>query len=561
MHGQHGLKWSHFLFLAFVFVLGIFVPLSWHRQHGRHPIEPLNPRLEQVTPSIDDASAEQSSWSRWQLNLLAANDPFDESVGLSGGYRRISRLADPPPHYQRSAWPTPHAILKKLDLLEQAEKTRPWAQQVRAQLDKLRDCNSLTDESTSNVFDGLQNAVDQAPLMTLKIDRSPIAYQFNAACYDLKRRLAIWRSGQNLSNTFPQGIVNINQPFLGESSLKHNLQSSEPIGFSVDVSHLLAALEQYEFSRLSSDAAKIANVIDPLLQSENGAQRALGQAIDLHYRNANLRIVATGDLMNRLLPTTRNEAGKIDDYILGIPVWGNSRTRTRLQTRLIPDPQRIRIGMEAWGHILSDTVASSRNVYVYNEGETGFLVRKLILIDHQGVKAKPSVAEAISESELIDIETDYDNIPFVGSWVRNAARRKHDEGHDDALSQTEYRVASQAKQTFDKELGPRLRKGIDGFYHALWKPLEQLGLDPTAVQLSTTEERATSRLRIGHSGQLTGYSARPRALSNSMLSMQFHESAINNGLDQLQLAGNTFSLHALYLHVNEKNRAICGRGA
>ena len=552
MHGQHGLNFSHFVFLAFVFVLGIFVPLSWHRQHGRHPIEPLNPRLEQVTPSIDDASAEQSSWSRWQLNLLAANDPSGEAAGLSGDYRRISRLADPPPRYQRPAWPTPHAILKKLDLLEQAEKTRPWAQQVRAQLDKLRDCKSLADESTSNIFDGLQNAVDQAPLMTSKIDRSPIAYQFNAACYDLKRRLAIWRSGQNLSNTFPQGIVNTNQPFLGESSLKHNLQSNELIGFSVDVSDLLAALEQYEFSRLNSDAAKIANVIDPLLQSQNDAQRALGQAIDLHYRNANLRIVATGDLINRLLPTTREEAGIIDDYILGVPVWGNSRTRTRLQTRLIPDPQRIRIGMEAWGHVLSDTVASSRNVYVYNEGETGFLVRKLILIDHQGVKAKPSVAEAISESELIDIETDYDNIPFVGSWVRNAARRKHAEGHDEALSQTEYHVASQAKQTFDKELDPRLRKGIDGFYHALWKPLEQLGLDPTAVQLSTTEERATSRLRIGHPGQLTGYSARPRALSNSMLSMQFHESAINNGLDQLHLAGNTFSLHALYLHVMEK---------
>jgi hypothetical protein len=419
-------------------------------------------------------------------------------------------------------------------------------------LDKLRHCKSLTDESTSNIFDGLQNAVDQAPLITSKIDRSSIAYQFNAACYDLKRRLAIWQSGQNLSNTFPQGIVNTNQPFLGESSLRHNLQSSEPTDFSIDVSDLLAALEQYEFSRLSSDAVKIANVIEPLLQSQNDAQRALGKAMDLHYRNANLRIVATGDLMNRLLPTTHDEVGRIDDHFLGVPVWGNSHTRTRLQTRLIPDSQRIRIGLEAWGLVFSDTVASSRNVYVYNEGETGFLVRKLILIDHQGVKAKPSVVEAISESELIGIETDYDNIPFVGSWVRNAARRKHAEAHDEALSQTEYRVASQAKQTFDKELNPRLRKGIDGFYHALWKPLDQLGLDPTAVQLSTTEERATIRLRIGHSGQLTSYSARPRALSNSMLSMQFHESAINNGLDQLHLAGNTFSLHALYLHVMKK---------
>ena len=79
--------------------------------------------------------------------------------------------------------------------------------------------------------------------------------------------------------------------------------------------------------------------------------------------------------MNRLLPPTRNDAGKIDDTILGVPVWGNSRTRTSLRTRLIPDSHQIRIGMEACGYIFSDTVASNRSVYLYNEGETAFLVR------------------------------------------------------------------------------------------------------------------------------------------------------------------------------------------
>ena len=552
MHRQHGLKWSHFLLLAFVFILGIFVPLSWHRKHGRHPIDPLQPRLVQVTPPTTDGPPAHSSLPKWQFDLLSATESLSKTKGLSLEYRRHCSIADPPPHYQRPTWPRTHAVLRKLDSLEQVEITRPWAKQVREQLSCLENCNSLTDENTVNIFDQLQTTIDQAPLIAAQINQTHLAYQFNATCYDLKRRLAIWQSGKNLSNTFPQGTVNLNQPFLGQSCLKHNSNSVGQIGFSIDVSELLAALEQYEFSRLSSDAIKIANVIDPLLLSKNNAQRALGEVMDLHYRNANVRIVATGDLMNRLLPTSRDESGSINDYILGIPVRGNSRTRTKLQTRLIPDPQRIRIGLEAWGHVFSDTVASSRNVYMYNEGETGFLVRKLILIDHQGVKAKQSVVQAISESELIDVESEYDNIPFVGSWVRKTARRKHDEGHDYALSEMEHRVALQAKKTFDKELNPRLRKGIDGFYHELWKPLEHLGLDPTAVQLSTTEERVTGRLRLGHSGQITGFSARPRALSNSMLSMQFHESAINNALEQFDLAGNTFTLHDLYLHVMKK---------
>ena len=552
MHGQHGLKWSHFLLLAFVFILGIFVPLSWHRKHGRHPIEPLHPRLAQVTPPTSNVPTDHASISDWRIDLQSTTESLVKVEGLSRTYRRYCGIADPPPHYQRPTWPSPHAILKKIDAIEQMAITRAWAEQVRTQLNCLQQCKSLTDEKTSSVFNHLQNALDEAPLIVTQLDRSPFTYHFNATCYDLKRRLAIWRSGQNLSDAFPQGIVNLNQPFLGDSCLRHNRTPGDSTSVSIDVSELLAALEQYEFSRLGSDAAKIASVIDPLLDSENAAQRALGEVMDRHYRNANIRIVATGDLMNRLLPASRDEASRIDDYILGVPVWGNSRTRTRLQTRLIPDPQSIRIGMEAWGLVLSDTVASSRNVYMYNEGETGFLVRKLILINHQGVKAKPSVAEAMSQSELIDVESDYDSIPLVGSWVRKTARRKHAEGHDDALSEMEYRVASQAKQTFDREFDPRLRKGINGFYHELWKPLDQLGLDPTAVQLSTTEERATGRLRLGSADQITGFSARPRALSNSMLSMQFHESAINNGLERLELDGNTFSLHDLHLHIMTK---------
>ena len=553
MHGQHGLKWSHFLLLAFVFVLGIFVPLSWHRKHGRHPIEPLHPKFVQVTPPLDtviDPEHIASSQSHWQIDL-AANRQTSQAECRVNGFRRYCSIADPPPYFQSAAWPEPHTFLNKLKSLEQIELARHWSQAVRSQLERLTQCSSLTDANTAVVFDALQHALDEGPSIATKLDPST-TYSFNATCYDLKRRLAIWRAGQHLSNTYPQGLISLDQPFLGVSCLCENRNFSEPGHFLIDVSDLLAAIEQYEYSRLYSDAAKIASVIDPLLSSKNEAQRELGEVIDLYYRNANVRLVASEDFMNRLLPTSRDQASRIDDYILGVPVWGNSLTHTKLQTRLIPDPHHIRIGMEVCGRVYSDTVASSRRVYMYNEGETGFLVRKLILIDHQGVRAKPSVVGAIGQNELVDVESDYDSIPLVGAWVRKAARKKHAEEHDEALSEMEQRIAFQAKQTFDREFDPKLRKGIDRFYYELWKPLDSLGLDPTAIQLSTTEQRATGRLRLGHSGQITGFSARPRALSNSMLSMQFHESAINNGLYQLELEGKTFSLHDLYLHLMKK---------
>tara|TARA_Y100001933_G_scaffold164230_1_gene162530 strand:+ start:18640 stop:20766 length:2127 start_codon:yes stop_codon:yes gene_type:complete len=557
MHGQHGLKWSHFILLAFVLVLGIIVPMAWHRKHGRNPIEPLHPRFIRVTPPSKAATPVPSHAPQWRIDLASTDRSGSAKIAASE-FRRYCSIADPPPYFRSPAWPRPHAFIEKLEFLEEKEPTRDWALQVRKQINRLIQCESLTDENTIIVFDALQHALDQRESITSQLE-SRDAYYLNATCHDLNRRLTIWRAGQSLMNTFPQGTVVLKEPFLGVTCLQENQDSRGIAVFSIDVSELLASLEQYEFSRLSSDATKIARVIDPLLNSKNDAQRELGEVLDLYYRNANIRIVASEDLMNRFMPTSREQASRIDDHVLGIPVWGNSYTRSTLQTRLIPDPHRIRIGLEVWGRVFSDTVASSRKVYLYNEGETGFLVRKLILIDQQGVKAKPSVVNAISQSELIDVESDYDSIPLVGSWVRKAARKKHAEEHDDALSEMELRVASQAKQLFDNEFTPRLRGGIDRFYYDLWKPLDQLGLDPTAIELSTTEQRATGRIRLGHAGQITGFSARPRALSNSMLSMQVHESALNNGLDQLALAGRTFSLHDLYLHLMNKTGRSAGK--
>ena len=61
--------------------------------------------------------------------------------------------------------------------------------------------------------------------------------------------------------------------------------------------------------------------------------------------------------------------------------------------------------------------------------------------------------------------------------------------------------------------------------------------------------RLTVRLRVASPNQLGGHTARPQAPSDSLGSVQVHESAINNALDQLHLASRTFTLPELYQHL------------
>ena len=86
----------------------------------------------------------------------------------------------------------------------------------------------------------------------------------------------------------------------------------------------------------------------------------------------------------------------------------------------------------------------------------------------------------------------------------------------------------------------------------LYDPLAKLGVAPEPVSLETSRQRLTMRLRIAGQNQFGGHTARPQALSDSLASMQIHESALNNILDKLDLAGRTFGLADLYRFVAQQ---------
>ena len=164
---------------------------------------------------------------------------------------------------------------------------------------------------------------------------------------------------------------------------------------------------------------------------------------------------------------------------------------------------------------------------------------------------KRADVRASSDSEITGIDTNYDGT-LLGPFVRAKALKIADEQQDDILSETEQRVAAIVRRKFEEQVSPRLKETIDNFYYEVWRPIEDLGLEPTTVSTSTTTKRATSRLRVGSAVQLAAHTARPRAFSNSLISMQLHESAMNNALAQFELDGQTLTLHDLYLHISDK---------
>jgi hypothetical protein len=322
---------------------------------------------------------------------------------------------------------------------------------------------------------------------------------------------------------------------------------------SIGSKQLLAHMNAYEQSTLPSAAALLANDWRGLRWQASDKAAALTKRLETHYRNANLRLALSTEMLNRWIPQPDAVHGPVRDRIMDIPVYGWNTTFTDVSVRLVPDAHRIRVGLEADGLVASNTVSDAGPARFRNRGQSTFLVRKLLVLDPRGLAVWPAVAEADSNfNYLVSVETGFDGVPLVGSLVRGIARSQHDEKQGEARIEVEHKVAQRARQQFDAEIEPRLVKAAQAIQDRQVATLQRLGLELMPVGLSTTEERIVARVRLASPQQLGAHTPRPRAPSDSWASLQIHQSAINNGIESLDLNGRTFTIEELFAWVAKK---------
>jgi hypothetical protein len=278
----------------------------------------------------------------------------------------------------------------------------------------------------------------------------------------------------------------------------------------------------------------------------------LARQLDLHYRNANIRIVLTADLINRVAPDPPPTTAVVNDTILNARVNGLSQTTAQLQVKLVPDPLRVHFQVGAEGSVNSLTQSTRGPVTFSNRGEATFVARKTVILDRDGWKSENASAEANSDTQLLGVRTTLDGRPVLGSVARRRAVEKEESLRDVADREVDEKVEAKARQRLDDEVDRRLTFIQQTMREQLLEPLAALQITPEPIALETTAQRLTARLRLAGPTQSAGHTARPQAPSDSLTSIQIHESAINNLLDGLQLAGRTFTFAELFKYVADR---------
>ena len=319
----------------------------------------------------------------------------------------------------------------------------------------------------------------------------------------------------------------------------------------VDLSRLLHLLEQRELRGGPADAQQFAESVRALRWSPREEIVELGDLLEAHYRNANVRVAVSVDLINRLLPAPPPRSREpVNDQISGARIRGASEAATeRFLIRLFPDRHRLRMGFEARGLVASETSAHSGPVRFFNEGLAMFRVRKQFLVDRRGIKTQRSETEAHSDATLTGLETEWDGFPLVGMLVRSIALQQHDQQAGMAKSVVEQKLEERISRQLDEHVQQKLMTAERRLQEKVLLPLRKLDLDPVPVDMQTTAQRLIVRYRLAGDDQLSAHTPRPQAPGGSLMSMQMHESIVNNAIEKLKLAGRRSTIEEVVREV------------
>jgi len=313
-----------------------------------------------------------------------------------------------------------------------------------------------------------------------------------------------------------------------------------------DLTGLLIAVEKYERDDRSAHARELAADYEAFRWSPEPAIQELADTVNSYYRNANVRIALSADLINKMVPQRQPQLESVQDSILGAYVEGQSHTNTQLKVVLVPDPNRWNIGLEAVGEVATDTASSKGPATFFQNGWSMFRARKRVTVDRRGIRLFSAEAEANANNQMYDFATDFDGMPLLHGLVRSLAKSQYDTSQPAAKVEVEGRIIVRATSQLDREVAQKLEQAKRDFQTKLLDPLRKLNLEPTAVDLETTTERLIARYRLAARHQVSAHTPRPQAPGDSVLSVQLHESALNNVLEELQLEGRRIEIRELF---------------
>ncbi len=314
---------------------------------------------------------------------------------------------------------------------------------------------------------------------------------------------------------------------------------------AVDYANLMSQIERQESNTIDLAAIDIADAVQTLRFAENPAAVRAAKAIDTYYRNANIRLAMSQPMLQRMLPTIDPRSVPVRTRMFGNEIRGTSRIESDLNIQLIPSPDRWSLQLKTMGNVRTQSTGINGSVAVRTAGDSKFVAATPIEVTKRGIEAGDSDVDVNGRTRLRGIRSEYDGWPLIGSLVRSIAENQYDSMATSTNQVGNQRIETQIRSAIDNQVDERLGTATQQLSEMVLGPLGKLRLDPKVMDMQTTDQRLVARYRLAGDWQLAAFTPRPRAPRSSLMSVQVHQSALNNTLEQLVRRDQPVSIHEM----------------
>lgn len=333
----------------------------------------------------------------------------------------------------------------------------------------------------------------------------------------------------------------LDRPSIRNLSISLRRWAAQPL----DYSGLLAQIERQESDAIDLGGIDVASAVQTLRFAESREANRIADALNTHYRNANIRVAVTSELITKMIPEVDAKVQPVRDNILGADVRGTSVAKSDLSLRLIPSSNTWRMVLENNGRV--DTGANSRQwpVLIRSDSNASFQSSTPLEITPEGAVAGSTSVAVQSATRVRGVSTEFDSIPLINSLVREIAMNRYESMTPLAKQIQTNKIRGGVSSEVDSRVSEQLDEATATLARRLTGPLGTLRLSPLIVDMQTSESRLSARYRVAGDWQLAAFTPRPRAPLASLMSVQVHQSAFNNTLETILPSGEAKTINEL----------------
>ncbi|NQV28594.1 MAG: hypothetical protein HQ518_29940 [Rhodopirellula sp.] len=324
------------------------------------------------------------------------------------------------------------------------------------------------------------------------------------------------------------------------------------------IAKLVASLESYEETRSLSSATAARDAYSNVRGLAADGGDLIADVLASNYFNYNLRVVATEAFLNKVAGYSHTDSGAVDDFVLGAKVDGQQTTNGTVAIDLKPNDQVIQFDMTFNGVTQTNTQGVTDQATIFTSGYHTFGVTKSISFDGDQFTTSPATMWVNANNTTTGARTGVSGLPLFGgiadSYAVSAARDRKYQSEAIAADKLRARMLPEFNQEVDAEFSKSNGQMAD----RVIPKLKETGLFPSARTYRSTGDALWIGTRLMGDADLGGDSPSFSTRVAGSAAIHLHETLLNNTLDKLPLAGESFTEKELAEQIEKSLRLLLG---